>query len=116
MDDRDEPDRLLEAAFIEGFRAASDKQAFLALAGVPLELSQPAGLPLKLVDVIISDVFTVGTASFGFASRELVYQPLPGPLVADATRLSFVYVSADQRLELSLVQAFAGHGSDHAGP
>ena len=66
-----------ETAFIEGFRAASDKQAFLTLARIPLELAAADGPGLKLVQVLLEDTVEVGRASRGFATRELVYQPLP---------------------------------------
>ena len=93
-----------EAAFVEGFRAASDKQAFLTLARIPLELATPEGPGLKLVQVVLEDTVEVGRASRGFASRELVYHPLPGKLVTSRTRLSFRYVSIARARELSLAE------------
>jgi hypothetical protein len=96
-----------EAAFVEGFRAASDKQAFLALARIPLELAAPDGPGLKLVQVLLEDTVEVGRASRGFASRELVYQPLPAKLVTSETRLRFRYISADAVRELSLAEVIA---------
>jgi hypothetical protein len=96
-----------EAAFVEGFRAASDKQAFLTLARVPLELAASDGPNLKLVQVLLEDTIEVGRASRGFASRELVYQPLPAALVTSATRLRFRYISAETVRELSLAELLA---------
>jgi hypothetical protein len=96
-----------EAAFIEGFRAASDKQAFLTLARIPLELAAPDGPGLKLVQVLLEDTVEVGRASRGFASRELVYQPLPAGLVTSQTRLCFRYISAEAMRELTLAEVTA---------
>lgn len=94
----------LERAFIDGFRQAGDKQGFLRLARIPLELARPGRPGLKLMQVMIADVFEVGRASPGFASRELVYHPLPGKLVTARARLLFRYVSADELCELGLAE------------
>jgi hypothetical protein len=99
-----------ERAFIDGFRAASDKQGFLALARVPHELPDGDGPGLKLVEVILADSVEVGRASPGFASRELVYHPLPGKLVTSRTRLSFRYVSLARMRELSLAEVLERSG------
>jgi hypothetical protein len=114
-----------ERAFIDGFRAASDKQGFLALARIPHQLPDGDGPSLKLVEVILADSFEVGRASPGFASRELVYHPLPGKLVSSRTRLSFRYVSLAHMRELSLAEVLErsgvalsladGHHHHHAG-
>ncbi len=108
--------RAAEAAFIEGFRAASDKQAFLMLVRVPVEVGVPDGPGLKLVQVLLEDTVEVGRASRGFASKELVYQPLPAALVTSATRLRFRYISAEAVRELSLAEVMAAtlHGHLHA--
>jgi len=107
QDDATEP---FEGAFVDGFRAARDKRAFLTLTGVPLEFEPEDEPGLKLLEVRIEDGFQVGSASPGFASRELVYQPLPGPLIRQNTRVVLVYVSAVERRELSL------HDALHAAP
>jgi hypothetical protein len=99
-----------EGAFIDGFRAASAKQGFLALARIPLELPDSDGPSLKLVEVILADSFEVGRASPGFASRELVYHPLPGKLVTSRTRLAFRYVSIARARELSLAEVLERSG------
>jgi hypothetical protein len=114
-----------ERAFIDGFRAASDKQGFLALARIPHELPDGDGPSLKLVEVILADSVEVGRASPGFASRELVYHPLPGKLVTSRTRLSFRYVSVARMRELNLAEVLErsgvelsladGHHHHHAG-
>ena len=68
----------IEAAFVAGFRQAPDKTGFLRLARVPAELSPEGELGLKLIEVKLDESAVVGSASPGFASRELVYHPLPG--------------------------------------
>lgn len=95
--------QVLCAQFIEGFRDASDKAAYLRLAGIPLELSDAkGGAPLKLVDVRITSEWQVGTASPSFGSRELSYLPFPGEMVTERTNMAFLYVSLDRREEADL--------------
>ncbi|CCQ74551.1 hypothetical protein [Magnetospira sp. QH-2] len=107
---------LVERAFIDGFRGAPDKQAFLKLSRIPLEVE---GEGLKLVEVRIEDTHTVGTASPGFGAPELVYHPLPAEMVVTSTGLSFVYVSMKERREMSLADLLAlrgesiDQGTDH---
>jgi hypothetical protein len=84
--------------------AKPDKQGFLRLARIPLELDRAGQPGLKLMQVAIEDVVDVGRASPGFASRELVYHPLPATLVTMRARLRFRYVSADHLSELGLGQ------------
>ena len=105
--------RLLEEAFAEGFRRATDKLAFLRLARVPLELEPPGGPGLKLVEVRFEESHAVGTASPGFASRELVYHPLPGRLITATTGLRLRYVSAEGVKDLSLAEALGAAGGHH---
>ena len=91
--------QVLTAQFIDGFREAKDKAAYLRIAGVPLEIDDPAGGPaLKLVDVTLTTEWQVGTASPSFGSRELSYLPYPGEMVAERTNMGFVYVSLDGKL------------------
>lgn len=92
-----EADAAAEQAFIDGFRAASDKRAFLELTQIPFELGE-----LKLMQVQIADTYDVGSASPGFGRREMVYQPLPGAMVSTQTSLCFIYVAADRREERHL--------------
>ncbi len=100
----------LSAQFIDGFRAAGDKMAFLRLAGVPLEVAAADGGPsLKLVDVQITTEWQVGTASPSFGSRELSWLPFPGPMVAERTNMGFVYVSLDEKRVLDLRAFLADH-------
>ena len=84
---------LLERAFVEGFRAASDKASFLRLAGIPLETDIDGEPGYKLMEVCLADTFTVGSAAPGFGGGGLVYHPFPGELVRQAAELTFVYCS-----------------------
>ncbi len=89
--------------FIDGFRTAKDKAAFLRIAGVPLEIADTdGGASLKLVDVALRTEWQVGTASPSFGSRELSYLPFPGEMIAERTNLAFVYVSSDRKEEIDL--------------
>ena len=96
--------KAVEAAFIAGFREAPDKQAFLRLSGIPLSLDRPGATALKLIEVKFADKYLVGSASPGFASRELSYQPLPAALVGHSTSLLFVYVAVDSMVEKPLAE------------
>jgi len=99
--ERADAEAALARAFVEGFRAALDKQAFLALAGIPERIERD-GERLHLVEVRIEDRFTVGQVSRGFASAELVHQPLPAAMVEAAAVLEFAYVGPRRRLSLPL--------------
>lgn len=100
-----EENAAFEEAFIAGLRAAADKQVFLALCRVPMSVpANEGGPPLKLVEVRIEEGFVVGVASPGFGARELVHQPLPGPLIRHSTRLDFLFVSLDERRTLTLAE------------
>ena len=93
----------LAAQFIEGFTQASDKAAFLRLAGVPLSISSAAnGAELKLVDVTITHQWQVGAASPAFGSAELSYLPYPGDLISERVNCSLVYVSLKERTDVDL--------------
>lgn len=93
-EDRAEDLQILATEFIDGFRAAADKAAYLTLAGVPRELPDvEGGPPLKLVDVALRTDWQVGTASPAFGAQELAYLPFPGAMVTERTNMSFVYVS-----------------------
>ncbi|SEA35011.1 hypothetical protein [Rubrimonas cliftonensis] len=100
----------LAGQFIDGFKAAADKMAFLRLAGVPLEIGGAGGAPsLKLVDVTLTTEWQVGTASPSFGSRELSYLPFPGPMVAERTNMGLVYVSLDEKRVVDLRAFLADH-------
>ncbi|MCW5715120.1 MAG: hypothetical protein KIT43_11470 [Bauldia sp.] len=107
-DHRADEIRALAATFVEGFRSAEDKTSYLRLAGVPDSIPGPDGLARRLVDVTISDGFQVATASPGFGTRDLVYLPFPGGMIAPRTTLTMTYVSLTGRSDIDLVDFLAG--------
>ncbi|MEO0401133.1 MAG: hypothetical protein AAF214_02035 [Pseudomonadota bacterium] len=95
--------QVLCAQFIEGFREAKDKAAYLNIAHVPLEIPCSSGGPgLKLVDVALTTEWQVGTASPSFGSRELSYLAFPGDMIIERTNMAFVYVSSQRREDRDL--------------
>lgn len=94
----------LAASFIDGFRQAADKTSYLRVAGVPFQRDGADGLTLNLVDAEIQTNWQLGSASPGFATRELVYMPFPGEMVRDRERMTFTYVSLSERLDVDLVE------------
>ena len=112
MEDADRAANLqvLSGQFIDGFREAKDKAAYLRIAGVPLEIpDENGGPPLKLIDVTVSTEWQVGTASPSFGSRELSYLPFPGEMIAERTNLGFVYVSLDTKRIVDLREFLKGN-------
>lgn len=102
-DDAAADTQILTDQFIDGFVSARDKVAYLKIAGVPLEIEDPAGGPsMKLVDVKLATEWQVGTASPSFGSRELSYLPYPGEMVTERTNLGFVYVSLTSKTVMDL--------------
>lgn len=93
---------ILATQFIDGFQAAKDKQAYLKLSGIPLELDGSDGLSLKLVDVELKTEWQVGTASPSFGSAELSYLPFPGEMITERTNMGFVYVSLREKRVVDL--------------
>ena len=107
--------QVLATQFIDGFINAADKAAYLRLAGVPLERPGKGGdKALKLVDVALTTVCQVGTASPSFGSRELSYLPFPGEMVAERTNMTLVYVSMDEKSLLD-IRDFLSHKSKDLG-
>ena len=93
----------LTTQFIEGFCNASDKAAYLRIAGIPNEIDDPEGGPrMKLVDVKLTTEWQVGTASPGFGSRELSYLPFPGEMITERVNMGFVFVSIDRQTVIDL--------------
>lgn len=107
-DPKAEAVQALTAEFIEGFKAAADKAAYLRIAGVPLEIDGDEGAPpLKLVDVSVESRWAVGAASPAFGSRELSYLPYPGSLIRERTQATLVYVSLDGRRDVDVREFLA---------
>jgi hypothetical protein len=82
----------VEAAFSEGFAAATDPTSFLRLANVPFELTGWDGAPLVLLRVEIELVADVGGVTPHLGGETFRYDPLPTPLVTRRRRLRFVYL------------------------
>jgi hypothetical protein len=102
-----EPDLdLVEAAFIEGFEAASDPTSFLRLAGVPFTCERD-GQILQLVRVALesrTDVASVAPLLGGQGHR---VAPLPASHVGKRRSLGFDYLSENARVRLTLAEARA---------
>jgi len=95
--------RTLAASFIDGFRQAADKTSYLRVAGVPFQRTGADGLTLNLVDAEIRSNWQIGSASPGFAARELVYMPYPGEMVRARENMVFTYVSLTERADIDLL-------------
>ena len=105
--------QVLTAQFIEGFVQASDKAAYLKLAGVPLERPGQSGeTALKLVDVELTTEWQVGTASPSFGSRELSYLPYPGEMIRERTNMALSYVSMEEKDKLD-IRTFLADREEH---
>jgi len=105
--------QVLATQFIDGFVQASDKTAYLKLAGVPFERPGKGGeTALKLVDVALTTEWQVGTASPSFGSRELSYLPFPGEMVRERTNMALVYVSMDEKSQLDIRDFLAQRKKD----
>jgi hypothetical protein len=103
-DHRAEELAILCAAFVEGFRASSDKASYLKLAGIPFTRTGSDGLTMYLVDVSIASHWQMGTASPAFGSRQLSYLPYPGPMITEHEAMSFTYVSMTEREDVGLTE------------
>jgi hypothetical protein len=81
----------VEAAFVEGFMAASDPTSFLRLARIPFKAKAPDGAELALLRVEIDAVADVGSVTPHLGGGSFRYDPLPQALVSRRRRLRFVY-------------------------
>jgi hypothetical protein len=81
----------VEAAFAEGFMAASDPTSFLRLARIPFKAKAPDGAELALLRVEIDAVADVGSVTPHLGGGSFRYDPLPQALVSRRRRLRFVY-------------------------
>ena len=106
--------QVLATQFIDGFVQASDKTAYLKLAGVPFERPGGGGkTALKLVDVSLTTEWQVGTASPSFGSRELSYLPFPGEMVSERTNMALVYVSMEEKSLLDIREFLSHRKKEH---
>jgi len=104
--EQEEGARLLEQAFIAGFRTADDPASFLRLAGVPQELERDDEV-LRLLEVRIVERTVVGAVTPGFGTRELVYHPFPSALTTTDASVALVYCSPAGVRELTWAEAMA---------
>ena len=81
----------VEAAFVEGFLAASDPTSFLRLAGIPFTATAADGAKLVLLRVETEVVADVGSVTPHLGGGSFRYDPLPQALVSRRRRLRFVY-------------------------
>lgn len=103
-----EPDvDLVEAAFLEGFSAASDPTSFLRLAGVPFRARDAAGRSLCLLRVELEEKVDVGAVAPLLGGAGFRYDPLPARLVSRRRSLSFVYAEGSRTVRLGLAAARA---------
>lgn len=93
----------LATSFIQGFRSAEDKPAFLELSSIPKKRTGSDGLTMHLIDVSIASNWQMGTASPAFASRELVYLPYSDSMISERETMTFTYVSLTERDDVDLI-------------
>ena len=99
--------KILEQAFIDGFQAADDPQAFLRLSRIPMHLHGLADEKRDtsyLVDVRIETACEVGTASRGFATTDLMYHPLPREMTKRRQCVVFVYIGNEGTHEIGFAE------------
>jgi hypothetical protein len=96
---------LVEAAFVEGFLAASDATSFLRLARVPFEGTAADGARLALLRVEIEDVADVGSITPHLGGASFRYDPLPARMVSRRKRLRLVYFDGQGPRMLGLADA-----------
>jgi hypothetical protein len=96
---------LVEAAFVEGFLAASDATSFLRLARVPFEGTAADGAKLALLRVEVDSVADVGSITPHLGGASFRYDPLPAGMVSRRKRLRLVYFDGQRPRLLDLAEA-----------
>jgi len=96
---------LVEAAFVEGFLAASDAMSFLRLARVPFEATAADGAKLALLRVEVDSVADVGSITPHLGGATFRYDPLPARMVSRRKRLRLVYFDGQMPRMLDLAEA-----------
>jgi hypothetical protein len=100
-----EPDLdLIEAAFVDGFRQASDPTSFLRLAQVPFELTSTDGTRLVLLRVEVDAIADIGAVTPHLGGTSFRYDPLPARMVSRRSRLRFVYFDGERLRALGLAE------------
>jgi hypothetical protein len=95
---------LIEAAFVEGFREASDPTSFLRLAQVPFEISSADGTRLVLLRVEVDAIADVGAITPHLGGTSFRYDPLPARMVSRRSRLRFIYFDGQGLRALGLAE------------
>jgi hypothetical protein len=98
---------LVEAAFVEGFLAASDTTSFLRLARVPFEGTAADGAKLALLRVEVDSVADVGSITPHLGGGSFRYDPLPARMVSRRKRLRLVYFDGQKARMLDLAEALS---------
>jgi hypothetical protein len=98
---------LVEAAFAEGFLAASDPTSFLRLAGVPFRATTSEGTMHALLRVEIDSIADVGAITPHLGGETFRYDPLPASMVSRRRRLRFIYFDGTSSRPLSLAEILA---------
>jgi hypothetical protein len=98
---------LVEAAFAEGFLAASDPTSFLRLARVPFRATIPDGAKLALLRVEVDSIADVGTITPHLGGNTFRYDPLPARMVSRRRRLRFIYFDGTRLRPLGLAEVLA---------
>jgi hypothetical protein len=98
---------LVEAAFVEGFLAASDPTSFLRLAGAPFRAAGADGTTLALLRVEIDSIADVGAITPHLGGNTFRYDPLPASMVSRRRRLRFIYFDGTSSRPLSLAEILA---------
>ena len=98
---------LVEAAFVEGFLAASDATSFLRLARVPFEGTAADGVKLALLRVEVDSVADVGSITPHLGGASFRYDPLPARMVSRRKRLRLVYFDGQGPRLLDLAEALS---------
>jgi hypothetical protein len=98
---------LVEAAFVEGFLAASDPTSFLRLARVPFRATALDGAELSLLRVEVDSIADVGTITPHLGGDTFRYDPLPARMVSRRRRLRFVYFDGTRLRPLGLAEVMA---------
>jgi len=96
---------LVEAAFVEGFLAASDATSFLRLARVPFEGTAADGTRLALLRVEVDSVADVGSITPHLGGATFRYDPLPARMISRRKRLRLVYFDGRRPRMLDLAEA-----------
>jgi hypothetical protein len=98
---------LVEAAFVEGFLAASDATSFLRLARVPFEGTAADGARLALLRVEVDSVADVGSITPHLGGATFRYDPLPARMVSRRKRLRLIYFDGQKPRMLDLAEALS---------